>query len=138
MSRIGVHRDFVIATTDDDVGAECLAEMMQSPAQRRAGAGFIGLRPEQREQRVTPVETRRPRDGKIHEECEAFWLGEHRSHILAVRAGEAHPAYEPKSKAQCIRAIVRSWALNDRLTRGWSEGEQAVGEPGERQGRGSD
>jgi len=74
-----IRRDanFVTAASDKRVRAELLSQKMERLIQRVAGPGTVDLRPEHRQQLISPMHTAMICRCKIHEQRESLRLHEH-------------------------------------------------------------
>jgi len=80
-NRISTYTQLASSTAHDDAVAQSTTQEVDSHFERAARAVGIGFRPEQREQRVAPMERRRRSSASLHEineEREAARLSKHR------------------------------------------------------------
>ena len=80
--------DLVIPPARQRLRPECAAQEVEAPPERGAGVRRVAVRPEQREQRIPPMEPPRRRGREIREQRQPLRLRQHRSRIRPVRAAE--------------------------------------------------
>ena len=94
--RLEIEPDLFVPARDHHVGAEGAPEHMECLAQSAAGVLLVEVRPEQREQRVTPVEAPRQGRGQIGEQREASGPREQALDFASLGVGEVQSPEQPE------------------------------------------